>query len=104
ILTNNHVVADAEDIYVTFVDGEEYSAEVIGTDERTDLALIKIDAKDLTPLPIGNSKKLKIGEWVLAIDSPLELDATVTVGDVSAINRDTGDYLPFIQTDVAVNP
>src|SRR5690625_4969390 len=104
ILTNNHVVADAEDIYVTFVDGEEYTAEVIGTDERTDVALIKIDAKDLKPLTIGNSNDLKKGEWVLAIGSPFGLDATVTVGVVSAINRDTGDYLPFIQTDVAVNP
>src|SRR5690625_4859782 len=104
ILTNNHVVADAEDIYVTFVDGEEYTAEVIGADERTDVALIKIDAKDLKPLTIGNSNDLKKGEWVLAIGSPFGLDATVTVGVVSAINRDTGDYLPFIQTDVAVNP
>src|SRR5690625_5541571 len=69
ILTNNHVVADAEDIYVTFVDGEEYTAEVIGTDERTDVALIKIDAKDLKPLTIGNSNDLKKGEWVLAIGS-----------------------------------
>lgn len=104
ILTNNHVVADAEDIYVTFVDGEEYTAEIVGTDERTDVALIKIDAKGLKPLKIGNSKKLQKGEWVLAIGSPFGLDATVTVGVVSAINRDTGDYLPFIQTDVAVNP
>lgn len=104
ILTNNHVVADAEDIYVTFIDGEEYTAEIVGTDERTDVALIKIDAKGLKPLEIGNSKALKKGEWVLAIGSPFGLDATVTVGVVSAINRDTGDYLPFIQTDVAVNP
>lgn len=104
ILTNNHVVADAEDIYVTFVDGEEYTAEIIGTDERTDIALIKIDAKDLSPLKIGDSKSLKKGEWVLAIGSPFGLDATVTVGVISAINRETGDYLPFIQTDVAVNP
>src|SRR5690625_1429670 len=104
ILTNNHVVADAEDIYVTFVDSEEYSAEVVGTDERTDEALIKVDSKDLKPLNIGNSNTLKKGEWVLAIGSPFGLDATVTVGVVSAINRETGDYLPFIQTDVAVNP
>lgn len=104
ILTNNHVIADAEDIFVTFVDGEEYTAEVVGTDERTDVALIKVDAKGLTPLKIGNSNDLKKGEWVLAIGSPFGLDATVTVGVVSAINRETGDYLPFIQTDVAVNP
>src|SRR5699024_611170 len=104
ILTNNHVVADAQDIYVTFVDGEEYSAEVVGTDARTDVALSKMDAKRLQQLPIGDYKELKKGEWVLAIGSPFGLDATVTVGVVSAINRDTGDYLPFIQTDVAVNP
>src|SRR5690625_1544180 len=104
ILTNNHVVADAEDIFVTFVDGKEYTAEVVGTDERTDIALIKVAAKDLQPLKIGNSNDLKKGEWVLAIGSPFGLDATVTVGVVSAINRETGDYLPFIQTDVAVNP
>jgi serine protease Do len=84
--------------------GKEYKAKIIGTDARTDVALLKIDAKDLTPLPIGDSTKLKKGQWVLAIGSPFGLDSTVTSGIVSAINRDTGDYLPFIQTDVAVNP
>lgn len=104
ILTNNHVVVDATDIYVTLTDGREFKAKVIGTDERTDVALIKIEAKDMTPLVIGNPKTLKKGQWVLAIGSPFGLDSTVTSGIVSAIGRDTGEYLPFIQTDVAVNP
>ncbi len=104
ILTNNHVVSDATDIFVTLTDGREFKAKVIGTDERTDVALIKIDAKDMTPLVIGDPKKLKKGQWVLAIGSPFGLDSTVTAGIISAIGRDTGEYLPFIQTDVAVNP
>ncbi|WP_167752854.1 DegQ family serine endoprotease [Pusillimonas caeni] len=104
ILTNNHVVEGANGIFVTMTDGKEHTAEVIGTDPRTDIALIKIDVKGLSPLPIGDSKQLKKGQWVLAIGSPFGLDSTVTAGIVSAINRETGDYLPFIQTDVAVNP
>lgn len=104
VLTNNHVVADANDIFVTLTDGKEYKATIVGRDERTDVALIKIDAKSLPPLEIGDPAALKKGQWVVAIGSPFGLDSTVTVGVVSAINRDTGDYLPFIQTDVAVNP
>jgi len=104
ILTNNHVVSDAADIYVTLTDGREFKAKVIGTDERTDVALIKIDAKGMVALPIGDPKQLKKGQWVLAIGSPFGLDSTATSGIVSAIGRDTGEYLPFIQTDVAVNP
>ncbi|HUH40575.1 MAG TPA: DegQ family serine endoprotease [Castellaniella sp.] len=104
ILTNNHVVDKSNGIFVTMTDGKEYKAKVIGKDARTDIALIKIDAKDLKPLVIGDSDTLKKGQWVLAIGSPFGLDSTVTSGIVSAINRDTGDYLPFIQTDVAVNP
>uniref|UniRef100_UPI003340B892 DegQ family serine endoprotease n=1 Tax=Castellaniella defragrans TaxID=75697 RepID=UPI003340B892 len=104
ILTNNHVIDKSNGISVTMTDGREYKAKVIGKDERTDIALIKIDAKGLKPLPIGDSNTLKKGQWVLAIGSPFGLDSTVTAGIVSAINRDTGDYLPFIQTDVAVNP
>jgi serine protease Do len=104
ILTNNHVVADSNGIYVTLTNGKEYKAKVIGTDPRTDIALIKIDIHGAPPLTIGDSDKLKKGQWVLAIGSPFGLDSTVTAGIVSAINRDTGDYLPFIQTDVAVNP
>jgi len=104
ILTNNHVVSEATDIYVTLTDGREFKAKVIGTDERTDVALIKVEAKDMATLPIGNPGTLKKGNWVLAIGSPFGLDSTVTSGIVSAIGRDTGEYLPFIQTDVAVNP
>jgi serine protease Do len=104
ILTNNHVVSEATDIFVTLTDGREFKAKVIGTDERTDVALIKIEAKDMASLPIGAPAKLKKGQWVLAIGSPFGLDSTVTAGIISAINRDTGEYLPFIQTDVAVNP
>jgi serine protease Do len=104
ILTNNHVVDNSNGIFVTMTNGKEYKAKVIGTDARTDIALIKIDASGLKPIPIGDSNKLRKGQWVLAIGSPFGLDSTVTAGIVSAINRDTGDYLPFIQTDVAVNP
>lgn len=104
IITNNHVIDKASKIIVTLNDGKELVGEVIGTDERTDLALIKVEADDLKPLKIGGSDDLKKGQWVLAIGSPFGLDSTVTAGIVSAINRDTGDYLPFIQTDVAVNP
>ncbi|CAM5780082.1 DegQ family serine endoprotease [Castellaniella caeni] len=104
VLTNNHVVDNSNGIFVTMTDGKEYKAKVIGTDARTDIALLKIDAKGLKPLVIGDSNTLKKGQWVLAIGSPFGLDSTVTAGIVSAINRDTGDYLPFIQTDVAVNP
>lgn len=104
ILTNNHVVARSNGIFVTLASGKEYTAEIVGTDPRTDVALIKIDAKNLQPMEIGDSQSLKKGQWVLAIGSPFGLESTVTSGIVSAINRDTGDYLPFIQTDVAVNP
>src|SRR5690606_26187708 len=104
ILTNNHVVAGSCDIFVTLAVGEEHQAKIEGMDSRTDLALLKIDAKGLKPLPIGESKSLRKGQWVLAIGSPFGLESTVTAGIVSAINRETGDYLPFIQTDVAVNP
>lgn len=104
ILTNNHVIAGSSDIFVTLTDSKEYRAKVVGTDSRTDLALLKVDARGLKPLPIGESRSLRKGQWVLAIGSPFGLESTVTAGIVSAINRETGDYLPFIQTDVAVNP
>lgn len=104
ILTNNHVVDNSNGIFVTMTDGKEHKAKIIGVDARTDIALLKIDAENLKPLPIGDSDKIRKGQWVLAIGSPFGLDSTVTAGIVSAINRDTGDYLPFIQTDVAVNP
>lgn len=104
ILTNHHVVKDADDIYVTLTDRREFKAKVIGSDERTDVALIKIEAAGLTPLKIGDPNALRKGEWVMAIGSPFGLESTVTAGIVSAKGRDTGDYLPFIQSDVAVNP
>lgn len=106
IITNSHVVDGASEIIVTLNNGKEHTAKVVGSDKRTDIALIKIESKDkdLTPLKIGSASQLQKGEWVLAIGSPFDLDSTVTSGIVSAINRDTGDYLPFIQTDVAVNP
>lgn len=104
ILTNNHVIVDANEILVTLHDGREFKAAVVGSDDRTDIALIKIDIKQSIPLNIGDPNLMKKGQWVLAIGSPFGLDFTVTAGIVSAIGRDTGDYLSFIQTDVAVNP
>jgi serine protease Do len=104
VLTNHHVVSGADDITVTLTDRREFKAKLIGSDERTDVALIKIEATGLTPLRIGDPSALRKGEWVVAIGSPFGLDSTVTAGIVSAKGRDTGDYLPFIQTDVAVNP
>jgi serine protease Do len=104
LLTNHHVVEDATDIFVTLTDAREFKAKVIGSDKRTDVALLKIEAKGLAFLPIGSAKLLKKGQWVMAIGSPFGLESTVTSGIVSALGRETGDYLPFIQTDVAVNP
>ncbi len=105
ILTNHHVVDGADEIYVTLTDKREFKAELIGSDRRTDVALIRIDVDDDLPeVQIGDPEKLRVGDWVLAIGSPFGLDSTVTAGIVSAKGRDTGEYLPFIQTDVAVNP
>lgn len=104
VMTNAHVVADAETIYVTLPDKREFKAKLIGSDKRTDVALLKIEANGLPRLPLGDSDRIRPGEWVLAIGSPFGLDNSVTAGIVSAKGRDTGDYLPFIQTDVAVNP
>jgi serine protease Do len=104
ILTNHHVVEGAEDIYVTLTDRRELKAKVIGSDQRTDVALIKVEGSGFSRLAIGDPNKLRKGEWVIAIGSPFGLDSTVTAGVVSAKGRDTGDFLPFIQTDVAVNP
>lgn len=103
-MTNAHVVDGAESIYVTLTDKREFKAKLIGADKRTDVAVVKVDARDLPTVPIGDSNKLRVGEWVVAIGSPFGLENTVTAGIVSAKGRDTGDYLPFIQTDVAVNP
>ena len=104
ILTNAHVVEGATTIYVTLTDKREFKAKLLGMDKRTDVAVVRIDAHDLPKLPLGDSSKVRVGEWVLAIGSPFGLENTVTAGIVSAKSRDTGDYLPFIQTDVAVNP
>ena len=107
ILTNNHVVGNAGKITVRLADKREFQAKVIGTDPRSDVAVIKIDAKDLPVLPLGNSDKLEVGEWVIAIGSPFELSQTVTVGVVSAKGRNRmgiTDYENFIQTDAAINP
>lgn len=104
ILTNNHVIIDSTEIIVTLDDGKEFTAKVVGTDDRTDIALLKINSKNTKPVSIGKVDLVKKGQWVLAIGSPFGLDSTVTAGIVSAIGRDTGDYLSFIQADVAVNP
>lgn len=106
IITNNHVVRDADEIIVRLKDRREFSAKVVGTDERSDVALLKVDAKDLPVVKIGNSAKLKVGEWVMAIGSPFGFDHSVSVGVVSAMGRSlpSDNYVPFIQTDVAINP
>lgn len=107
ILTNNHVVGEADKITVRLSDEREFEAKVIGTDPQSDVALIKIDANDLPTLPLGDSDKLEVGEWVIAIGSPFELNQTVTVGVVSAKGRNRvgiNDYENFIQTDAAINP
>ncbi|MEY3154944.1 MAG: Peptidase [Pseudomonadota bacterium] len=104
ILTNHHVVNGADEIIVTMTDRREFKAKLIGSDERTDVALLKVEASGLPRLSFGDSNKLRVGEWVVAIGSPFGLDSTVTAGIVSAKGRETGEYLPFIQTDVAVNP
>jgi serine protease Do len=104
VLTNAHVVEGADEVYVTLTDKREYKAKIIGLDKRTDVALVKIEGSNLPRLNFGDSNKLRVGEWVIAIGSPFGLDNTVTAGIISAKARDTGDYLPLIQTDVAVNP
>lgn len=105
IVTNNHVVDGADELTVTLNDNREFSARIIGTDPTTDLALIKISAKDLTPIVIGSSDDLKVGEWVLAVGHPFNLRATVTAGIVSAKARSLGanGIEAFIQTDAAIN-
>jgi serine protease Do len=107
IVTNNHVVQDANQIKVVLKDKREFDAEIIGRDPQTDLALIKIDApKDLPAAQLGNSSKLQVGEWVAAIGSPFGLEQTVTAGIVSAKGRviGSGPYDDFIQTDASINP
>ncbi len=106
ILTNHHVVDGADEIKVRLTDNREFTGKVLGSDAKTDIAVVKIEAKDLPYLTMGNSDELKVGEWVAAIGSPFGLDNTVTAGIVSAKSRKlpSDQYVPFIQTDVAVNP
>lgn len=107
ILTNNHVIRGADEIRVTLFDRREFKGKVIGTDPKTDLAVVKIDAKDLPYLELGDSDKLRVGELVIAIGNPYGLNQTVTMGIVSATGRANvgiADYEDFIQTDAAINP
>ena len=107
IITNNHVIDGADELEVTLNDNRKFSAKLVGTDPTTDIALIKIDAKDLPTIPFGDSEKLKVGEWVLAVGNPFNLNSTVTAGIVSAKARSLGVYNggieSFIQTDAAIN-
>jgi len=106
ILTNAHVVRDAGEVTVKLTDKREFKAKVIGTDAQTDVAVLKIDASDLPTVKLGDSRDIKVGEWVVAIGSPYGFENSVTAGIVSAKGRalPDGTYVPFIQTDVAVNP
>lgn len=108
IVTNNHVVEEADEITVKLNDNQEYSARIIGTDKTTDLALIKVEANNLNAIKVANSENLKLGEWVLAIGNPFSLTSTVTAGIVSAksrsLNARPGSIESFIQTDAAINP
>ncbi|QOF79978.1 DegQ family serine endoprotease [Variovorax sp. 38R] len=104
VMTNAHVVEDASEVLVTLPDKREFKAKIIGADKRTDVAVVKIEATGLPAVKVGDISKLRVGEWVMAIGSPFGLENTVTAGIVSAKQRDTGEYLPFIQTDVAINP
>jgi len=104
IMTNAHVVDGADEVIVTFTDKRELKARIVGTDRRTDVAVVKVEASGLPAVRVGDVSRLRVGEWVMAIGSPFGLDNTVTAGIVSAKQRDTGEYLPYIQTDVAINP
>lgn len=104
VMTNAHVVDGADEVIVTLTDKREFKAKIIGSDKRTDVAVVKIEAAGLPAVKVGDVNRLKVGEWVMAIGSPFGLENTVTAGIVSAKQRDTGDFLPFIQTDVAINP
>jgi len=106
IVTNNHVIADADEIIVKLNDRRELSAKIVGVDKRSDVALLKVEANNLPVLETGSSEQLKVGEWVVAIGSPFGFDHSVTAGIVSAKGRSlpSENYVPFIQTDVAINP
>jgi serine protease Do len=106
VVTNSHVVDDADEIIVRLTDRREFDAELLGIDKRSDIALLKVEATNLPTVKLGSSSELKVGEWVLAIGSPFGFDHSVTAGIVSAKGRSLPDdsYVPFIQTDVAINP
>jgi serine protease Do len=106
IMTNHHVIKDADEIIVRFNDRTELEAKVLGSDERSDIALLKVEATGLTAVKQGDSTQLQVGEWVLAIGSPFGFDSSATAGIVSALGRNlpSDNYVPFIQTDVAINP
>ena len=104
VMTNAHVVEGADEVIVTLTDKREFKAKIVGADKRTDVAVVKIEATGLPAVKVGDLSRLRVGEWVMAIGSPFGLENSVTAGIVSAKQRDTGDYLPFIQTDVAINP
>lgn len=104
IMTNAHVVDGADEVLVTLTDKREFKAKILGADKRSDVAVVKIEASGLPAVKVGDVNRLRVGEWVMAIGSPFGLENTVTAGIVSAKQRDTGDFLPFIQTDVAINP
>ncbi|MRD47700.1 DegQ family serine endoprotease [Caenimonas koreensis] len=106
VMTNAHVVEGADEVIVTLPDKDkrEFKARIIGFDKRSDVAVVKIEGSGFPAVKIGDVNRLRVGEWVMAIGSPFGLDNSVTAGIVSAKQRDTGDYLPFIQTDVAINP
>ncbi|AXQ30225.1 DegQ family serine endoprotease [Solimonas sp. K1W22B-7] len=106
VVTNYHVVRDAKEVIVRLLDRRQFAAQVVGSDEASDLALLRIDAKDLPAVKLGDASKLRPGQWVLAIGSPFGFDYSVTAGIVSAKGRSliTEQYVPFIQTDVAINP
>jgi serine protease Do len=104
VMTNAHVIEGADEVIVTLTDKREFKARIVGSDRRTDVAVVKIEAAGLPSVKLGDASRVRVGEWVMAIGSPFGLENTVTAGIVSAKQRDTGDYLPFIQTDVAINP
>ena len=104
VMTNAHVIEGADEVIVTLTDKREFKARIVGSDRRTDVAVVKIEATGLPSVKLGDASRVRVGEWVMAIGSPFGLENTVTAGIVSAKQRDTGDYLPFIQTDVAINP
>jgi serine protease Do len=104
VMTNAHVIEGADEVMVTLADKREFKAKIVGSDKRTDVAVVKIEATGLPSVKIGDANRMRVGEWVMAIGTPFGLENTVTAGIVSAKQRDTGDYLPLIQTDVAINP